>query len=197
MREGAREKLGRVPAAAKTAPTTAAPAVMRPATTFLVEALVHVDALHNYARYLARHDADAEELVQETYARALAGARAFVAGNVKAWLFRILRNTFIDGYRRRRDEQALEEVDLSQGADEQELLRDDWELDRLRGIVAQDIEAALVGLSEQARTIVLLDVEGFTESEIAEVMGCPIGTIKSRMSRARVLLRLRLKEYAR
>ena len=120
-----------------------------------------------------------------------------MAGNVKAWLFRILRNTFIDGYRRRRDEQALEEVDLSQGADEQELLRDDWELDRLRGIVAQDIEAALVGLSEQARTIVLLDVEGFTESEIAEVMGCPIGTIKSRMSRARVLLRLRLKEYAR
>ena len=175
----------------------AASAAMKPSAPFVVEALTHVDALHNYARYLTRHDADAEELVQETYAKALAGTRAFVAGNIKAWLFRILRNIFIDGYRRRRGEQTLDEGNRFESTDEQDMLRGDWELDRLRGIVAEDIEAALLGLSEPARTIVLLDLEGFTETEIADVIACPVGTVKSRMSRARALLRLRLKEYAR
>jgi RNA polymerase sigma-70 factor (ECF subfamily) len=161
------------------------------------EALAYADALYNHARRLTRNDADADELVQETYLRALAGAHTFVAGNLKAWLFRIQQNTFIDLHRRGRHQPALSELDVVDGAaDALPLLRDDFELERLRRLVAGDIEAALAALSDEARAIVLLDVEGFTEGEVAEVLGCALGTVKSRLSRARALLREKLKDYA-
>jgi RNA polymerase sigma-70 factor (ECF subfamily) len=128
--------------------------------------------------------------------RALASADEYRPGHLKAWLFRILRNAFIDARRRRRPEQPLGELDVVDGGDG-ELLRDDLELERLRGVVAEDIQAALAALSDEARAIILLDLEGFTEGEVAELMGCPPGTVKSRLSRARALLRRRLKEYAR
>jgi RNA polymerase sigma-70 factor, ECF subfamily len=160
------------------------------------EALAYADALYNHARRLTRNDADADELVQETYLRALAGAHTFVAGNLKAWLFRIQQNTFIDLRRRGRHQPALSELDVVDGAAEGASLRDDFELERLRRLVAGDIESALATLSDEARAIVLLDVEGFTESELAEVLGCALGTVKSRLSRARALLRERLKDYA-
>jgi RNA polymerase sigma-70 factor, ECF subfamily len=160
------------------------------------EVLSHVDALYNHARHLTGHDAEAEDLVQETCVRALANTAAYRAGNLKAWLFRILRNAFIDARRRRKPEQPLGELDVVDGG-EGELLRDDLELERLRGVVADDIRAAMAALSDEARAIILLDLEGFSESEIAELMGCPAGTVKSRLSRARVLLRRLLGEYAR
>ena len=173
---------------------------MSPAAWSGAEALAHADRLYNLGRRLTGNDADAEELVQETYVRALAGARTFTGGNLKAWLFKILRNTFIDLRRRSRTVPvpAIDDLaDADATGDDVELLRDDLELERLRRLVGQEIEAALAALSDEARTIVLLDVEGFSESEVADVLGCPVGTVKSRLSRARALLRQRLRDYAR
>ena len=166
------------------------------------EALAYADTLHKLARYLTGHAADAEDLVQETYARALQGADQFTPGtNLKAWLFRILRNTFISRYRRERNNPVVGGFDTVSPAvlvaDEEQWFRDDPELHRLRTVVAAEIEAALMGLSGEARTIILLDLEDLTEVEVAEVIGCPVGTVKSRLARGRATLRLRLKDYAR
>ena len=162
------------------------------------EALGHVDALYKLARYLTGRDADSEDLVQETYVRAMAGAAGFTAGtNLKAWLFRILRNTFISMYRHRRASPEVSGVDVADAPSTEEWLRDDMELDRLRKIVAGEIEAALMSLSEDARTVVLLDLEDLSEVEIANVLECPVGTVKSRLARARAALRRRLRDYAR
>ena len=164
------------------------------------DALVHLDALHRLARHLTGRDADAEDLVQETYARAFAGAARFVPGtNTKAWLFRILRNTFISDYRHRRASPIVAGPDLTETAEapRENWLRDALELDRLRKVVAAEIEAALLSLGEEARAVVLLDLENLSETEIAAVLDCPVGTVKSRLSRARAALRERLRDYAR
>jgi RNA polymerase sigma-70 factor (ECF subfamily) len=163
---------------------------------FSEQILAHAEALYNHARHLTGARAEAEDLVQETCARALAHAGEYRPGSMKAWLFRILRNAFIDARRKRRPEQPLGELDVVDGG-EAELLRDDLELERLRRVVGEDIGKALDALSEDARAIVLLDLEGFTETEVSEMLGCPAGTVKSRLSRARVLLRRKLGEYAR
>jgi RNA polymerase sigma-70 factor, ECF subfamily len=166
------------------------------------EALAYVDALHNLARYLTGNQADAEDLVQETYTRALGAEGQFTPGtNLKAWLFRILRNTFVSLYRRQRYNPTvggLDTVDANaQGPAAEAWLRDDLELDRLRKVVAEEIEAALMTLSEEARTVILLDLEGLSEVEVSDVLGCPVGTVKSRLSRARAALRRKLRDYAR
>jgi RNA polymerase sigma-70 factor (ECF subfamily) len=169
--------------------------------TFARDALAHVDALFGLARYLTGAVADAEDLVQETYARAFAAATRFVPGtNLKAWLFRILRNTFVSQYRHRRASPeigGLEPADLADSAPATEWLRDDMELDRLRKVVAEEIDVALMALSEDARTVILLDLEDLTEVEMATVLECPVGTVKSRLARARAALRRLLRDYAR
>src|SRR6266542_1667193 len=166
------------------------------------DALAYADTLYSLARYLTGNPADAEDLVQETYVHALRAAGQFTPGsNLKAWLFRILRNTFISLYRHQRLNPTvggLDTVDpVAQGPGQEHLLLDDVELDRLRKIVGDEIEQALMSLSEEARTVILLDLEGLTEVEVAEVVGCAVGTVKSRLARARVALRLKLKDYAR
>jgi RNA polymerase sigma-70 factor (ECF subfamily) len=155
------------------------------------------------ARRLTRRPADAEDLVQETYARALRGAARFTPGtDLRAWLFRVLRNAFLDGRRREArglpiDGDADPDLAPQPGAAAEGWLRGDAELERLRRVVGEEIEEALRALPEDARTVVLLDLEGLGEAEIAEVMGCAPGTVKSRLHRARAALRARLAEYRR
>jgi RNA polymerase sigma-70 factor (ECF subfamily) len=162
------------------------------------QVLGHVDALYHLARYLDA--AAAEDLVQETYLRALQAEGRFAAGtNLKAWLFRILRNLFLTQVRQRRRHPTAEPGE-EDGPPEDGIdgwLRSDLELERMRRLVGAEIEAALRGLSPDARTVVLLDLEGLGEAEVAQVMGCPVGTVKSRLSRARSALRRALSDYAR
>ena len=165
-------------------------------------ALAYADTLYNLARYLTGSGADAEDLVQETYARAFGAAGQYTPGtNLKAWLFRILRNAYLSQYRRQRASPVVTGVERLEletvSADGGDWLRDDLELDRLRKLVAGEIEQALLTLTEDARSVILLDLEGLSEREIADVMGCPPGTVKSRLARARAALRRRLHDYAR
>ena len=135
-------------------------------------ALAYADVLHKLARYLTGCDTDADDLVQETYARALQAAAQFTPGtNLKAWLFRILRNTFISRYRRERNNPVVVRLEITEPAvgvvAEGHWFMDDAELDRLRKVVAAEIEAALTTLSENARTVILLDFLPFATRESA------------------------------
>jgi RNA polymerase sigma-70 factor (ECF subfamily) len=165
------------------------------------QALAHADTLFNFACYLTGNDSEAEDLVQETFARALGAAAHFDGRNLKAWLFKILRNAFIDVQRKRKLHPIRGGLDTTEpnveGPVETDLLRDDIEIHQLRNVVAADIEAAILSLTPDARAVILLDLEGLTEVEVADVLGCPVGTVKSRLSRARSSLRRRLKDYAR
>jgi RNA polymerase sigma-70 factor (ECF subfamily) len=162
------------------------------------QALVYADALYNLARYLTRSAGDAEELVQETYVRALAMAAQFPSGaNLKAWLFRILRDAFLSRHRQGAGNATgggLGTVDPSAQSSPEGR---GGEVDRMRDLVGEDIEAGLRALSEDGRTVILLDLEGFTEAEAASVLGCAVGTVRSRLSRARAVLRERLADRAR
>jgi RNA polymerase sigma-70 factor, ECF subfamily len=161
------------------------------------ETLVHADALYNLARYLTRDANEAEDLVQETYVRALRAWDDFTAGtNVKAWLFRILRNVVITRYRHELRHPAPIPYDTTEVSSEEEPVRPTVEADQFRRVVSGEIEAALRTLSEDARTVILLDLEGLTETEVAAVLGCAVGTVKSRLNRARAALRLQLADYA-
>lgn len=165
------------------------------------EALAHADALYNLARYLTSDASEAEDLVQETYARALRTWGDLAPGtNVKAWLFRILRNQIISRYRESARRPAAAPYDTTESGAEDEsgevAPAASVDPEQLRRVMAGELEAALRTLSEDARTVVLLDVEGFTETELATVLGCAVGTVKSRLHRARAALRAQLTDRA-
>lgn len=162
---------------------------------FQRQALTHIDALYNFAMYLAKRPADAEDLVQETYLRAFRFSHRFQPGtHLRAWLFQILRNTFLTFYRLREREAAIAEDGVP---DWDTPMFHDTPLDEGSAMEAHtDLERAMRRLPEEFRTVLLLaEVEGMPLEEVARVMACPVGTVKSRIFRAKERLRGLLKDY--
>jgi len=152
------------------------------------QALEHADELYGLARHLCSTTSDAEDIVQETYVRALGGVTRLPPGaNLRAWLFRILRNCFIDQARRKKI--VLEICDDTVGERGATEGWDQVALEQLRYLAAADLERALATLPHELRFIVLLDAQGFSEAEVADIARCAPGTVKSRLSRARARLR--------
>jgi RNA polymerase sigma-70 factor (ECF subfamily) len=173
--------------------------------TFETDALAFLDALYRTALRMTRSEADAEDLVQETYIKAFRFREQFTQGtNLKAWLFRILTNTFINSYRRRQSQPEfteLEDVDEFSLYKRMSDLRTSSssgnpETEFLDGLVDSEVKDALTELPEKFRSVVLLDVEGFSYKEIAEMLDIPIGTVMSRLHRGRKFLQKRLLDLA-
>ncbi|MFV0285361.1 MAG: sigma-70 family RNA polymerase sigma factor [Demequina sp.] len=171
---------------------------------FETDALSYMDQLYAAALRMTRNGADAEDLVQETYAKAFAAQDKFTPGtNLKAWLYRIQTNAFINTYRKkqrepkRSDAENIEDWQLAAAAEHTSTGLVSAEQQALEMIGDDDIKQALDELSEDFRMAVYLsDVEGFAYKEIAEIMDTPVGTVMSRLHRGRKLLREKLREYA-
>ncbi|MCB1039714.1 MAG: sigma-70 family RNA polymerase sigma factor [Acidimicrobiales bacterium] len=174
--------------------------------TFTEQAMPLMSSLYSAALRMTRNPADAEDLVQETYLRAYRGFGGFQEGtNLKAWLYRILTNTYINAYRAK--QRRPEETDLDE-VEDLYLYRRIGGLEAARtGRSAEDelmdtfseaeVKAAIEDLPEAFRMAVLLaDVEGFSYKEIAEILDIPIGTVMSRLHRGRKALQKRLYDYA-
>jgi len=164
-------------------------------------ALPHLSQLYTAAVYLTKDKTEAEELIQETYLRAFQFFDKFQPGtNCKAWLLSIVRHLFINRYwQKKREPEIIDWAKVERAYDSvvEQGERADPESLLFSKLMGRDIENALKQLPEEFRTaIILVDIEELTYEEAAQVMGCPVGTIRSRVSRGRRLLRVRLRDYA-
>jgi RNA polymerase sigma-70 factor (ECF subfamily) len=174
---------------------------------FTRDALPYLDALYSAALRYTRNPADAEDLVQETFAKAYSAFHQFRPGtNLRAWLYRILTNTYINTYRKEQRQPQQVSADAGTGEDGSFSLYDriadataaPAEVEVLSRLTDDEVKQALADLPEQFRMAVYLaDVEGFRYAEIAEIMDTPIGTVMSRLHRGRAALQRALYDYAR
>lgn len=168
------------------------------------DAMVYVDQLYSAAMRMARNPSDAEDLVQEAYTKAFSAFHQYKPGtNLKAWLYRILTNTYINLYRKRQREplqsnaDTIEDWQLARAESHTSRGLRSAEADALDHLPDSDVKKALQDIPEEFRLAVYFaDVEGFAYKEISEIMNTPIGTVMSRLHRGRKLLRDLLADYA-
>jgi RNA polymerase sigma factor (sigma-70 family) len=166
------------------------------------EFLPHIHSIYNFAYRITFNEDDAKDLVQETYLKAFRFIDSFQQGtNAKAWLFRILKNSFINEFRKRSKEPAkldYQEVETYYNSDEvDQPITSDLRVEAIKEKIGDEVSVAINSLDIDFRTVIILcDLEGFTYEEMAKILDIPIGTVRSRLHRARNLLRDKLKVYA-
>ncbi|MGB3617346.1 MAG: sigma-70 family RNA polymerase sigma factor [Catalinimonas sp.] len=169
---------------------------------FEQEFMPFIEALYNFAYNLTRDEDDANDLVQETYLKAYRFFDSYEPGtNAKAWLFRILKNSFINEFRKKSKEPAkvdYQEVETYYNSEDVDVtITTDLRIETVQDLLGDEIATALNALAVDFRTVIILcDLEGFTYEEMAKILNIPIGTVRSRLHRARNLLKDRLREYA-
>ena len=169
---------------------------------FRKEFLPHADALYNFAYRLTYEESNANDLVQETFLKAFKYALSYQQGtNAKAWLFRILKNTFINDYRKKAKEPSkvdYNEVESYYNSDSTDVnVTSDLRTETIKDMMGDEITIALNSLDIDFRTIIILcDLEGFKYDEMAKILDIPIGTVRSRLHRARNMLKEKLSGYA-
>jgi len=166
------------------------------------EFLPHIHSMYNFAFRLTYDEDDANDLVQETYMKAFRFIGSFQEGtNAKAWLFRILKNSFINDFRKKSKQPAkvdYQEVETFYNSDDvDESITTDLRVETVQDMIGDEVSTALNALAVDFRTVIILcDLEGFTYEEMAKILDIPIGTVRSRLHRARNLLKDKLKTYA-
>jgi RNA polymerase sigma-70 factor (ECF subfamily) len=169
---------------------------------FNEEFMPHIDAMYNFAFRLTLDEDDAKDLVQETFMKAYRFINSFETGtNAKAWLFRILKNSFINNYRKKSKQPSkvdYQEVESYYNSDSvNESITTDLRVETVQHLIGDEITNALNSLDVDFRTVIILcDLEGFTYEEMAKILDIPIGTVRSRLHRARNLLKEKLTQYA-
>jgi RNA polymerase sigma factor (sigma-70 family) len=169
---------------------------------FEEEFLPHLDAMYNFAFRLAMDEDDAKDLVQDTYMKAYRFIHSFQQGtNSKAWLYRILKNSFINDYRKKSKEPSKVDYQEVESYYNSEKVNDnrtsDLRQESVKDLIGDEVSIALNSLAVDFRTVIILcDIEGFTYEEMAEILDIPLGTVRSRLHRARNLLKEKLAGYA-